>query len=161
MHAFTARDRKKNEALAARIFGKDRRSSAPFKTTPPPSSLASRAGVNKARRPLGASRIVSVPQLAANSGDSELHPRARPVTVLAISMANGHTTSMAPSPALSPRASPTRTSAPLATRARNGGLPRSLRPSSGLSSTAAPQRASSPVSPPPKPAMPPRLLAQG
>ncbi|KAK3357193.1 hypothetical protein B0T25DRAFT_150114 [Lasiosphaeria hispida] len=43
------RDRKKNEALAARIFSKDRRSSAPFKASGTASSgpLASRAGVKK------------------------------------------------------------------------------------------------------------------
>ncbi|KAK1832365.1 hypothetical protein QBC39DRAFT_405299 [Podospora conica] len=44
------RDRKKNEALAARIFSKDRRSSAPMKqppTQPSGGSLASRAGVKK------------------------------------------------------------------------------------------------------------------
>ncbi|KAK0623621.1 hypothetical protein B0T14DRAFT_427446 [Immersiella caudata] len=42
------RDRKKNEALAARIFSKDRRSSAPFKAPASPAGpLASRAGVKK------------------------------------------------------------------------------------------------------------------
>ncbi|KAK4447024.1 hypothetical protein QBC34DRAFT_142055 [Podospora aff. communis PSN243] len=42
------RDRKKNEALAARIFGKDRRSSAPFKAPASPAGpLSSRAGVKK------------------------------------------------------------------------------------------------------------------
>ncbi|KAH8895103.1 hypothetical protein GQ53DRAFT_820739 [Thozetella sp. PMI_491] len=40
------RDRKKNEALAARIFNKDRRSSAPIKPTAG-GTLASRAGVKK------------------------------------------------------------------------------------------------------------------
>jgi hypothetical protein len=47
----TGRDRKKNEALAARIFGKDHRSSAPSSPKPVPGagSLASRAGVKKVR----------------------------------------------------------------------------------------------------------------
>ncbi|KAK4250577.1 hypothetical protein C7999DRAFT_38417 [Corynascus novoguineensis] len=44
-----ARDRKKNEALAARIFGKDRRSSTPTSRASPAGSLASRAGVRKQR----------------------------------------------------------------------------------------------------------------
>ncbi|KAH8909945.1 hypothetical protein BR93DRAFT_976141 [Coniochaeta sp. PMI_546] len=42
-----ARDRKKNEALAARIFGKDRRSSAPPKAPALGGSLAGRVGVKK------------------------------------------------------------------------------------------------------------------
>ncbi|KAL2264033.1 hypothetical protein VTK26DRAFT_3337 [Humicola hyalothermophila] len=45
-----ARDRKKNEALAAKIFGKDRRSSTPASSSKSASgagSLASRAGVKK------------------------------------------------------------------------------------------------------------------
>ncbi|EAQ88952.1 hypothetical protein CHGG_05571 [Chaetomium globosum CBS 148.51] len=42
-----ARDRKKNEALAARIFGKDRRSSTPASKSSLAGSLASRAGVKK------------------------------------------------------------------------------------------------------------------
>ncbi|KAB5570761.1 hypothetical protein GE09DRAFT_1104632 [Coniochaeta sp. 2T2.1] len=44
-----ARDRKKNEALAARIFGKDRRSSAPLQKPKPAlgGSLAARVGVKK------------------------------------------------------------------------------------------------------------------
>lgn len=46
-----ARDRKKNEALAARIFGKDRRSSTPASKSSLAGSLASRAGVKKVRLP--------------------------------------------------------------------------------------------------------------
>ena len=43
-----ARDRKKNEVLAAKIFGKDRRSSTPAsKPATGAGSLASRAGVKK------------------------------------------------------------------------------------------------------------------
>ena len=49
------RDRKKNEALAARIFSKDRRSSAPSHLQPSSQStggsLASRAGVQKNTKP--------------------------------------------------------------------------------------------------------------
>ncbi|KAK4153691.1 hypothetical protein C8A00DRAFT_15122 [Chaetomidium leptoderma] len=45
-----ARDRKKNEALAARIFNRDRRASTPAsKLAPGSGSLASRAGVTKLR----------------------------------------------------------------------------------------------------------------
>jgi hypothetical protein len=47
----TARDRKKNEALAAKIFGKDRRSSTPASKPSLTGSLASRAGVKKVRLP--------------------------------------------------------------------------------------------------------------
>ncbi|KAH6841136.1 hypothetical protein B0I37DRAFT_232183 [Chaetomium sp. MPI-CAGE-AT-0009] len=46
-----ARDRKKNEALAAKIFGKDRRSSTPASKSSLAGSLASRAGVKKRAEP--------------------------------------------------------------------------------------------------------------
>lgn len=46
-----ARDRKKNEALAAKIFGKDRRSSTPASKPSLTGSLASRAGVKKRVEP--------------------------------------------------------------------------------------------------------------
>lgn len=50
---FLARDRKKNEALAAKIFGRDRRSSTPQQKAPSlGGSLAGRVGVKKVcRRP--------------------------------------------------------------------------------------------------------------
>ncbi|KAK0723052.1 hypothetical protein B0T26DRAFT_674669 [Lasiosphaeria miniovina] len=70
------RDRKKNEALAARIFGKDRRASTPLSG---PSSLASRAGVKKHR---AVSSTVSRP--SAGNIDSEwthdLHSSQAPPT---------------------------------------------------------------------------------
>ncbi|KAH6604019.1 hypothetical protein Trco_007465 [Trichoderma cornu-damae] len=49
----TARERKKNEALADRIFSKGRRQSAPYslKAAQPGGSLASRVGVRKAQPP--------------------------------------------------------------------------------------------------------------
>ncbi|KJK76663.1 hypothetical protein H634G_07704 [Metarhizium anisopliae BRIP 53293] len=50
-----ARERKKNSALADRIFSRDRRQSAPSKLKPTPGgSLASRVGVKKQRTPAAA-----------------------------------------------------------------------------------------------------------
>ncbi|OAQ68201.1 pentatricopeptide repeat protein [Pochonia chlamydosporia 170] len=50
-----ARERKKNSALADRIFSRDRRQSAPSKLKPTPGgSLASRVGVKKQRAPAAA-----------------------------------------------------------------------------------------------------------
>ncbi|TDZ27992.1 putative RNA-binding protein [Colletotrichum spinosum] len=54
------RERKKNEALAQKIFSKDRRQSAPSKLKPGPGagpSLASRVGVNKRTASLGPKAI--------------------------------------------------------------------------------------------------------
>jgi hypothetical protein len=48
-----ARDRKKNESLAAKIFGKDRRTSAPPTKPALGGSLASRVGVKKVGRSRG------------------------------------------------------------------------------------------------------------
>ncbi|KAL2020347.1 hypothetical protein VTK56DRAFT_8476 [Thermocarpiscus australiensis] len=61
-----ARDRKRNEALAAKIFGKDRRASTPTKTAPGAGSLASRAGVKK-QRSVSANR----PRRSTGNADGE------------------------------------------------------------------------------------------
>lgn len=142
------RDRKKNEALAARIFNKDRRSSAPMKQpqaqTSSGGSLASRAGIKKVRSH-HASRHPSPRALKltlARSRSTTPHPsRSHPATALEPSptATTGPSTSTAPagpppSPAPSPRASPTPTPALPATPDKNAVPPRLRKLLSGPSS---------------------------
>ncbi|KLP12537.1 uncharacterized protein LW94_10732 [Fusarium fujikuroi] len=91
------RERKKNEALADRIFSKNRRRSAPSKLkSAPGQSLASRVGVKKVATAKDRMRLVE-----ANMYSSELPPSApaRPSPHLAMSTENGHTICITPSQA--------------------------------------------------------------
>ncbi|KAJ6444653.1 LOW QUALITY PROTEIN: pentatricopeptide repeat protein [Purpureocillium lavendulum] len=78
-----ARERKKNEALADKIFSRDRRQSAPSKLKATPGgSLASRVGVIKKRAADGSSRRSSMPSAGDVNGEwtHDLHDsvNARP-----------------------------------------------------------------------------------
>lgn len=91
------RERKKNEALADRIFSKNRRQSAPSKLKATPgSSLASRVGVKKVDTPKDTKRIVK-----ANAYSNATPTSASDLTtrLLEMSTANGLTIYTTPSQA--------------------------------------------------------------